>query len=312
MTRLPARWLLRRINAVALEEASSWLLVIALIVSAPTASPPMPAAQQLPAMHCSTPVTMIDHGRVREEVQHALEWNRLLSDSPLASPERGGYYTAEEVLARVDSWTPTIACLAREVAVPPELLAGLVATELYMDYNIVDVVVDGLIRSECVIGEMLSYVVRGGGYASVHITHLVPALKTLGKAWSSSPFYTAYYDLITTLDLPGITRLATRDLIVDLMDAAVMARYYADLRLGNRHIADMTTDDMAFVWSAYRGGVAGTPADPDPGSRWSLDYLRAANQPYIFGDTLVALPFFSYYHDVYHTPHASQMPPESP
>jgi hypothetical protein len=304
------RFTLRRVDAALLEAALSWFVVLVLVIGSPSAVPPAPLANQLPeTLHCSAVVQVVDHGRVSEEVRQALDWNRLLADSTLVSLERGGYYTLDEVLAKVDGWTPTTACLAQAVGIPPELLAGLLATELYMDYNAVDVLVDGVIRSESVIGDMLCYVVRGGGYASVHVDHLKRALQALGPDLSPSPFYRSYYRLLSTLELPDITRLATRNLLIDLMDAAVMARYYADLRLGRRQMAGMTIEDMAFVWSAYRGGVVGTPADPRPDSRWSLEYLQQASDPHLFGDTLVALPFFSYYHDVFRNAYSRLIPP---
>jgi hypothetical protein len=236
---------------------------------------------------------------VIEEVRHAHEWNRLLLNSPLATLERGGYFSVEAVLSTVDGWSPLIACISREFSIPPELLAGLLATELDLDYHFTDAAVDTTIRMRTLAGHVLCTIAIGGGYGGVHTSHLKPALVTLGQDFSISAFYQTYYGLIMSRDFPAVTWLTTNYLAVDLANAAVMAGYYARLRLGSRPMTALTLTDMAFVWSAYRGGVVGTPADPDSGSRWSLDALQKADNPYVFGDTIIALPYFSYYRVVY-------------
>jgi hypothetical protein len=262
-----------------------------------------PEAERLIAdLRCDSsaaPFVAVDHGRVIEEVRHAHAWNRLLLNSPLATQERGGYFSVEAVLATVDDWSPLFACIAREFGIPPELLAGLLAVELDLDYHFTDAAVDTTIRMRTLAGHSLCRVAIGGGYGGVHTSHLKPALATLGQNFSASPFYQTYYHLITSRDSPAVTWLTTNYLAVDLANAAVMAHYYARLRLGRRPMASLTLTDMAFVWSAYRGGVVGTPADPDAGSRWSLDALQKADNPYIFGDTIIALPYFSHYRAVY-------------
>ncbi len=259
-------------------------------------------------LHCDpsvTPGVPVDHGRVVEEVRHAHEWNSLLLNSPLATQERGGFFGVEAVLATVDDWSPLIACIAREFSIPPELLAGLLATELDLDYHLTDAAVDTTIRMRTLVGHGLCTVAIGGGYGGVHTSHLKPALATFGQDFSVSPFYQTYYHLITSRDSPAVTWLTTNYLAIDLANAAVMARYYARLRLGSRPLESLTLTDMAFVWSAYRGGVVGTPADPDAGSRWSLDALHKADNPYIFGDTIIALPYFSHYRAVYRSAHSN-------
>ncbi len=256
---------------------------------------------ELPAAGCARPAAPADHGRVLEELRHAYQWNRLLAGSPLMAIDHD-YFGGEEVLARVDGWLPLIACIAREFDEPPALLAGIVALELDLDYHLTDAVIDSLLRSPW--GWLFGRVEIGAGYAGVHFGHLRPALATLGQQFSTSPFYQGYYRLIMTRTNADLTLLATRYPFIDLADAAMMARYYARLRLGQRPWASMTIDDMAFIWSAYRGGVVGMAADPRPDSRWSLDYLQKADNPHVFGDTIIALPYFSYYQAVVGYAHA--------
>jgi hypothetical protein len=255
---------------------------------------------ELPPAGCAAPAAPVDHGRALEELHHAYEWNRLLAGSPLMAIDHD-YYSGEEVLARVDGWLPLIACIAREFDEPPELLAGIIALELDLDYHLTDAVIDSLLRSPW--GGLFGRVEIGAGYAGVHFGHLRPALATLGAQFSTSPFYQDYYRLIMTRSDADLTLLATRNTFIDLADAALMARYYARLRLGQRPWDSMTIDDMAFTWSAYRGGVVGSVADPRPDSRWSLDYLQQADNPHVFGDTIIALPYFSYYRAVYGSAH---------
>lgn len=254
-------------------------------------------------LKCTAYVTIPDHGAVIEELKHAYEWNKLLRDSKLAAIDQNEYYSTADVLNVVDGWTPQIACIAREFDLPPELLAGVLALELDLDYRLPDARADEFIRSPW--GADLTGLMNwmglemGAGYAQVHFNHLRPALALLGPGFSTSAFYRRYYDLMTTNSLGDVTLLATRYQAIDLADAAVMARYYARLRMGQRSLSAMTTDDMAFVFSAYRGGVAGTPADPRQDVRWSVAYLQKADNPRLFGDSLIALPYFAYYHEVF-------------
>jgi hypothetical protein len=261
----------------------------------------------IPAGGCASAHSTVDHAGVLEEVRHAYEWNRLLAGSGLAAVDHS-YFSPDEVLSKVDSWTPLIVCMAHEFEIPPELLAGILALECDLDYHLADAVIDGLIRTPP--GSVFANVEMGAGYAGVHFGHLRPALTTLGEDFSASPFYRAYYRVIMTRRQSDLTLLATRYTIIDLADAAVMARYYARLRLGSRPLADLTIDDMAFVWSAYRGGVLGTPADPRPDSRWSVEYLQKADNPHVFGDTLIALPYLSYFHAFYRTVRSNTSPPD--
>jgi hypothetical protein len=245
---------------------------------------------------CAVLPAEIDHAGVIEELQHAYQWNRLLADSRLVAIDHS-YFSTAHVLDMVDGWTPVIACIAHEFAIPPDLLAGVLALELDLDYHLADAVADGLIRTP--FGAGLSSIEMGAGYAGVHFGHLRPALQTMGERFSAAPFYRDYYHLIMTRSQADLTLLSTRYSVIDIANAAAMARYYALLRLGDRPMDSLTVEDMAFVWSAYRGGVVGTPADPRADSRWSLDCLQRADNPRLFGDTIIALPYFAYYRSLY-------------
>lgn len=251
----------------------------------------------IPQRGCAVLAPHPDHAGVLEDLRHAYEWNQLLAGSALAAINQD-YFSPEDVLDKVEGWSPVIACVAREFAIPPELLAGIMSLELDLDYHVTDAIFDSGIRSPW--GRLISDIEIGVGYAQAHYKHLRPALATFGGDFSTSRFYQAYYAMTIARSDGDLTLLATRHPVIDLANAAVMARYYALLRLDKRPMADLTVTDMAFIWSAYRGGVVGTAADPRADSRWSLDYLRQADNPYVFGDTLIALPYFTYYRNWYH------------
>ena len=286
-----------------------WRIMIVFTVATFPATGSQPEIERLyaaiPVSGCAIIVSPPDHAGTLEALQHAHEFNALL-DRHVAAVKYD-YFTREYVLSTVERWTPQITCVAREFDIPPELLAGIMALELDLDYNVADAVMDGLVVSPA--GDVFSKLEFGAAYAGIHFKHLRPALVNLGEHFSGSPFYQTYYHFTITHDNVDLTEYATRYRLLDLSNAAVMARTYALLRMGSRPLSDMTITDMAFTWSAYRGGVINTPADLKDNHRWSVDYLQKASNPQIFGDTLIAVPYFSYFRALYHGPHVAVHPP---
>lgn len=290
------------------------MLVFALF-SLPTA--PDRDAQRLTSdveRQCSAVLPDMDRTKVLEEVQAAHSWNVLLP-SDLAAIDRT-FYTVDQTLSMVDSWAALIIWVAHEFGIPPELLAGMMAAEIELDYDWVSALVDAVLQTSLgdLLGDLLNYpIVMGAGIANVHLDHLIPTLAMLGPELSRSKFYQSYFNVMMTRSQADRIRLATRYRVIDLANAAAMCRYYAILRMGGRPLTTMTVTDMAFVWSAYRGGVVGTPADPKRDHRWSLVYFQKADNPYVLGDTLVALPYFSYYREMYQAiPDASRAKSDDP
>ena len=259
----------------------------------------MPAVDQiqaaLPEFGCLQVVAPVDHAGTVEALQNAYAFNQLL-DSHIRAVNHD-YYSPQQVLQMVDGWAPDIACVAAEFDIPPELLAGTMALEADLDYHWTDAIFDGLVVSP--LGGIFSHVEVGAAFAGVHFRHLKPALRQLGRDFSGSTFYQHYYDLIVSTSDADLTVLSTRYRLIDLADAAIMARHYAQLRMGTHRLSEMTITDMAFTWSAYRGGVVNTSADLQDDHRWSLDYLQRAENPQDFGDTLLALPYFRYFRQFY-------------
>jgi hypothetical protein len=270
------------------------MTVIVLIASIPVSAGDFEVErlhESFDAAQCADSVRPVDRSRTLEEIRQAYAWNDLLV-VPLQAINHE-YFSPDQVLTLVDSWLPMITCIAAEFEIPPDLLAGLLALEIDLDYHTTDAIVDNLLQSP--LGDLLSRVEIGAGYAGAHFKHLRPALASFGPHFSESAFYRQYYQLIMSRRAYEFRQLATQHRLIDIANAAVMARYYALLRMGNRPQHSMTITDMAFVWSAYRGGVVGTPADPGDDYRWSVAYLQQADNPHVFGDTIIAFPYFSYY-----------------
>ncbi|HLY25592.1 MAG TPA: hypothetical protein VKQ72_04590 [Aggregatilineales bacterium] len=262
----------------------------------------------LPAGGCAQMVSPIDHSGTLETVRLSYRWNDLIDRRYRAINEN--YYPPEQVLAMDDSWTPQIACVSHEFQIPPELLSGIMALEVDLDYHLTDAVIDGLVVSP--LGDEFSRIEAGSAFAGVHFEHLRPALASFGPDFSPSSFYRTFYTLSMTRSDGDLTELSTRYRLLDIANAAVMARYYALLRMGSRPLDSMTVTDMAFTWTAYRGGVLKTAADPRADYRWRLDTLQKASDPTILGDSLIAMPYFTYYHALYEPAHVQIVGPERP
>lgn len=280
------------------------ILVIVFVASVPAPAgdlelSAMAAVSPCPPLHpgAASRTAMVEHGRTLEELAHARAWNaRLAEQGDARAAMNHEFLSTEEVLRHVDALAPLLACVAQAFGISPALLAGLLAAELDLDYHQTDVVMDWLIATGW--ADALTLLDINTGRAGVHIATLKPALATMGSAWTDSPLVRTYAGIVGRSERAQLMRLASRSVLFDLCNAAAVARYYALLRMDGRPLTSMTLPDMAFVWAAYRGGVADTAADHGP-RVWSLANLRRAEDPYMLGDTLLALPYFSHYQEVF-------------
>ncbi|MBX3080758.1 MAG: hypothetical protein KF716_03930 [Anaerolineae bacterium] len=244
----------------------------------------------LPASNCAQ-LQPVDPRGTLTDIQHAHDLNALIADARRRAIDHA-YFTDEQVLTRIDADLPLIGCLARAARLPPELLASVLALELDLDYHLTDAVGDQLILSP--LGEGFANIDVGAGYAQVHIKRLKTAIIALNPNLPPSPFLRAYADLITDASAVDLTLFATRYRALDVANAALMLRYYTALRMGSQ-TQRLSLDDMAIIWSAYRGGVIGTPVDPDSNHRWALVNYQHVNDPMLMGDTLIAMPYLRYF-----------------
>jgi hypothetical protein len=266
-------------------------VILLLICSIPSAGSDPRLVKLLSLLQRSGCVTLhpVDLRGTRTDIQHAHALNALLTDSRRRAIDHD-YLSNDQVLARIDAELPLIGCIAGDAHIPPELLAGVLALELDLDYHLTDTVGDLLVMSP--LGEGFANIDIGAGYSQVHIKRLKAAIQMLKP--TDSPFLSAYRDLITSASTVDLTIFATRYRALDIANAALMLRYYTSLRIGN-HSQPLSLDDMAIIWSAYRGGVIGTTVDPDANHRWALVNYQHVTDPNLMGDTIIAQPYLRYF-----------------
>jgi hypothetical protein len=274
------------------------LVLLLLTCSIPATSIDPELARLINALQraeCSVSPDPVARDGTLADLRRAAALNGLLPDGRLVAIDHD-WYTPDQVLNRVDGWLPLIACVAREANIPPALLAGTLAAEIDLDYHLADAVFDSIVRSP--FGEIAAHVEIGVGYAGIHWSGLRRALPRLGPRLLTSRFLKVYRHLIRSRSDAGLTRLATRYIVLDIANAAVMVRAYAELRLPGHHLTattPLTTTDMAMIWTAYRGGVTGTPMDIRSDHRWSLIRFQRESNVAVMGDSLIAQPYYAYY-----------------
>lgn len=276
------------------------LLICWIVALLPSRGGDLDIARMAGALRCDiTSLPDTDRGEVIAQVANAHRWNAVMISEGAVQVAAidYDYLTTDEILMRIQEIAPLIVCVAREFGISPALVAGIIATAQDLDYNQIDSVVDRLVATGW--GDGLSALDISAGLAGVHYYHLRPALARFGEQFSASPFYREYYRSVMSADRPAWIRLASRYPLYDVTNVAAMARHYAELRMGLRPLFEMTAADMAFVWSAYRGGVSNTHADPRSDHRWSLERYQRARDPFMLGDTLIALAYFRYYCEVF-------------
>lgn len=302
--------------------AAKWsfrAVVVYLVSMMPHRGGDMEVAQMMADLNCTglpTYQLIADRGDIREQVQMAHQWNRIMVGEGNQAPGiftvysgRGQvraaaidhtFRTTDEVLDVVDGLIPLIGCVAREYDLPPALMAGIIAAAQDLDYNEIDAAVDSWLMTGWLDG--LTFFDIGAGVANVHYRSLRPAVQSIGETGRVGAFARNHRESALRQDKAGWIRLSSRYPAYDLANLAVMARYYGQLRMGERPLMGMTAVDMAFVWSAYRGGVVNTAVDDRPGYRWDAVMYQHATDLFMLGDTVVALAYFRHYRAVFSVP----------
>lgn len=276
------------------------LFVLLVICSIPATGSDFEVMRLLnaaPWSECGTPFTAVARDGTLAELRRADALNALIPDRRLRAINHT-WYTRDQVFDRVDGWLPIIDCIAREADIPPALLAGTLAVEIDLDYHLTDAVMDNLIRSP--MGDIAAQVEIGVGYAGIHWSGLRRSVAWLGPRLSGSAFFRLYRRLIMSRTDAVLTRLATRYVVLDIANAAVMLRAYAELKLPGRrlsHTTLLTDAQMALIWTAYRGGISSTPVDTRNDHRWSLIRFQHESSVTIMGDSLIAQPYYAYFRE---------------
>ncbi|HRE46265.1 MAG TPA: hypothetical protein PLD47_00945 [Aggregatilineales bacterium] len=251
------------------------------------------------AVCSSATLTLVPREAVYADLAHAREWNALFArKSPYSNAVAidRQFLGTSEALDYVFALADEIICAAKVVEIPSSLLAGVLAAALDFDYNAIDRFVDGAIAFGW--GDPFTAFDVSAGYAQVHYLPLRRTLLSMGRAFFSSTIYEDFYDLIIDGDQANYLRSASRSTLVGILSGAVMVRHYTDLRLNGRSMATLTATDMALIWTAYRGGVSETAADPTRNYRWDVRHYRHADNPYLFADALLSRPYFVYFQAV--------------
>jgi len=277
-----------------------WLCILTLMITAaaiPASGVDYEAARVRAVMKQVCPhyhYLITPRDGLEADLDRARRWNALMINfgSPAASMDRR-FLLPDQVVDQVEQLIPLIGCAASAFELPPDLLAGIIAAALDLDYNPIDRFVDGSIALGW--GEPLTTFDVSAGYAQVHYDPLSRALMWMGRGRFESPLYQAFFDLIQRRDRAGYIRLASRFPMVGILSGAAMTRYYTDLRMGSRGLDQLTLTDKVTIWSAYRGGVSDQPADPASNHKWGLSHYMSAQNPYLLGDMILAAPYFAYF-----------------
>jgi hypothetical protein len=137
----------------------------------------------------------------------------------------------------------TIKNMADKYNIPPDILLGVVASEMDFDHDLKDYVQDALGRENIAVGQ-------GQGVASVHSDTLDDCIKYLKDQKLPTGEYAEEYDR-------SVDNLASFKGSVEGAAIITAALYYYK---GGAN----TLEDKAVIWGGYRSGVKGlTPPGPD-------------------------------------------------
>lgn len=146
-------------------------------------------------------------------------------------------YTASEALGTVRKNRATIERLAEEYNVPPELLAGVIASEMDFDHDSRDKIQDAVARRFGISGGKSG----GVGPASVHRTALDHAIEEQEAHVPGFTYNEDVLDVKYRASFEGSAESA----------AIVLSQLVREFNKDD----DLSPQDMALIWSGYRNGV---------------------------------------------------------
>jgi len=235
--------------------------------------------------------------------------------SCLTTPETGAvnysFRSSCDAIAWVDQHRNEIISAAQRHGLPPELVAGVLASEIDFDYELTDMLVDTELIAQLVMGRenvLAAYLLvrpdPGPGVASMHLS-----------TWEIVQQYylDCGYDLGATLS-PGGQTLSQYQWIMTVLSpigsiesASALARLLADYRTGSggqpkktTHYNDLNFVDMAQIFGAYRNGVGGLTCwrdDNNDGVRdcGFQDIVDFQDAPNLGDQAQQAYPYFEFF-----------------
>ncbi len=185
------------------------------------------------------------------------------------------FFSVENVLHTINSNRGSIEQTAREFDVPSSLIAGVLAAEMFWDYEGVDSQLDDILRRVCDVTKEFPDI-GGPGKANVHggtYNEAQSYLESLGYAGERLGEIGNPCNLVTTTGAIEAVGVVTRYILDDY-----------------GHGKNLSAEDMALIFAAYRQG-AQQIADPDNDVDFSNWISRGRDLP---GNGCFALPFMTY------------------
>jgi hypothetical protein len=191
--------------------------------------------------------------------------------TPPTKAENSTLYTSCHAISWVNKHRAEIISAAQRNGVPPELPAGILASEIDFDTELTDIIMDTGFRlhnAEVTLAELAlifsTHNPLGPGTANIHLATWLTA---------QSYFQDCGYLPSVIIDA-GDPQSSILSIVkwVEAMEtpagaiegSAVMSRFLADYRTGSNgqpnnatHYNDLNTLDMAQIFGAYRNGVGG-------------------------------------------------------
>ncbi|MEO1334381.1 MAG: hypothetical protein AAFV29_02000 [Myxococcota bacterium] len=227
------------------------------------------------------------------------------------NPEDTEFYAPKDVIPTLTS--PKNMQLIQQTAarygIEPELLAGVVAAEMDFDHDRNDVFQDGFGRNAPWLLDVFQ-ADSGAGVASVHLPTLKQSIEYIKK--NPDRFGSSVVSAASKYDLSTNNRSTFAG---SVESAAIVTAALRDWKRANGDVGQLTTEDMASIWGAYRTGVGGFSIQEDKktvpvgqggfknGTDFALNRANGAQglprEMQIGGNAYQSLPYFKFFQSAF-------------
>jgi len=205
--------------------------------------------------------------------------------TPQTGAENTTLYTSCHAISWVNQHRAEIISAAQRNGVPPELPAGILASEIDFDTGLTDIIMDTGFRShtaDVTLAELAlifsTHKPLGPGTANIHLATWLTAQSYFDRCgYLPSVIIDAGNPRSTILSIvKWVEAMETPSGAIE--GSAVMSRFFADYRTGSNglpnkatHFNDLDTLDMAQIFGAYRNGLGGLTCFRDDNGDGVLD-----------------------------------------
>jgi len=187
------------------------------------------------------------------------------------------HFSAKDVLNKICGNKANIQAAAMQYGVPPELIAGMLASEMFWDYGQNDNVQDKATKGQCGAGVII-YTRDAVGIANPHEKGYQPAIDYLvEQGFDKSKLEDIYAPCNLINDAGAIEAVA------------VVTRYLMDDYGHGSDLSALSLEDMAMIYAGYR--QERTLITDDTGATWQTWWKQTGD---IVGNGHFALPFMKY------------------